>query len=155
MQIAVDAREGYKQKKAGKGQWARKVIEELQTRADVELQLFVTELEADAVSTLPNVTILPAGWRYFFALRKELRKHKINTLLSPTSFLAALFAPFGTHILQVIHDCIAWRREPHQFKAKWMERLLFPLLLLCRPTLLCNSETTKYDLLELFPKVGN
>lgn len=147
--LHIDAREAFADRRTGKGQWTRKIIDELMMRNEYSLVLLVHKpLQGDYAKF---AKVLPAGWRYFFALRRILKRSNAKILLSPTSFLSALFAPKAVQLVSVVHDTIAWQKDPHQLKARIMEKTLFPILLTKKPILVTVSGATKQDLLQLFP----
>lgn len=149
--LYVDAREAFAERRTGKGQWTLKVIEELLLRDAFEVVLLVQKPIKGVFAR--NGHVLPSGWRYFFAHHFFLKQANAKFFLSPTSFLSALAAPHKVHTLSVVHDTIAWQKDPHQFKARIMEKTLFPLLLKKKPILVTVSNTTKKDLLALFPRI--
>lgn len=153
MKLFIDAREAFKKNRTGKGQWTLQVILECAKRPEIELHLLVTEIIDDTAASV-HQHMLPTGWRYFLAVRKLLTQQKVQFLLSPTSFLTAIFAPKCTKVVMVIHDTIAWRRDPHQFRARLIEKISFPFLLFYQPTFVTVSNSTKQDLAQLFPSLA-
>jgi glycosyltransferase involved in cell wall biosynthesis len=161
MRIGIDAREAFHEEKTGKGMWTYHVIQELSKR-DSTLTLFVEEGQKvpDAFShwslsrALPRgISAFPRGLRWHFAVAKHLRKEKnCDLYLSPTSYLVPriLGKKFPCGI--VVHDLIAFESEPHDAKAKILERLTLPKVLQTAIHIFSVSEATKRELLVRFPR---
>ncbi len=136
MNIALDAREAYAAQKAGKGQWTKGFLEELQTR-----NLSIKPLTQDQFSS---------GWRWHKQAASFVEKEKFDLYVSPTSMITPMLlkcVPF----VPVIHDLIAFRSEPHSIKAKVIEQLLLPKVVKRAAHICTVSDTTKTDLLERYP----
>jgi alpha-1,3-rhamnosyl/mannosyltransferase len=73
------------------------------------------------------------------------------TYLSPVSYIVPAFAPENIHSVPVIHDLIAFQKEPQNRKAKLIERALLGRLVRRCDLLFTVSQATKHDLLARFP----
>jgi glycosyltransferase involved in cell wall biosynthesis len=153
MKLFIDARATFADNRTGKGQWTLQVIFECLQRSDIEVHTLVTSAVPEALQNKVHQHVLPSGWRYFFALHTLLVKQNAAFLLSPTSFLATIFTPRSTKVIMVIHDTIAWRKDPHQWRARYIEKFSFPWLRLRNPIFVTVSDSTKHDLLQLFPSL--
>jgi len=140
VKIAIDAREAFKEEKAGKGQWTAGFLRELQTR-DLDL----TVLKDDSFIS---------GGRWHFAAARHINKGKFDLYISPTSFIVPHFLESKTACIPIIHDLIAFQKEPHDKKAVFIERLLLKDIT-DRAAHICTiSEATKSDLLSKYPKLS-
>ncbi len=152
IQIAVDAREAYRADRTGKGQWARRCIEELASQPDVRLTLVSDAArpaevpEACAWERIPGRSI---GWH--LAVARRLRRHPPwDVYLSTTSFIVPFLVGRRFPVVPVVHDLIAFRRELHDSRAQWIERLTLSRAVRSAPVTLVISESTKRDLLARY-----
>jgi len=151
MKLGIDAREAFKAETTGKGQWTACVIAELLKR-NFPLTLFVEEGQECGDSPTPLLRF-PKGIRWHFAVAKYMRKTKdIDLYLSPTSFIVPRIIGKKLPCAVVIHDLIAFHDEPHDRKAKYIERITLPKVLRTASHLFTVSEATKRELLERFPR---
>ena len=153
MNIAIDVREALKPKITGKGAWVRGCVTELIKR-DHEFTL-LSAGEVPEAWKKPNVTIvvLPHGAIWHFKAASFLKKHKPDLYLSPTSFIVPSLLGKKVPYTPVIHDLIAFRREPHDWKATLIEQMLMKRTLANAKHIYCISKATKKDLLTKFPHV--
>ena len=153
MNIAIDVREALKPKITGKGTWVRGCVNELIKR-DHEFTL-LSSTDVPEVWKKPNVTVvmLPHGARWHFKAASFLKKHKPDLYLSPTSFIVPSLLGKRVPYAQVIHDLIAFRREPHDWKATIIEQMLIKRTLKNAMLIYCTSKTTKKDLMTRFPGI--
>lgn len=150
--IIIDAREAFSDRKTGKGQWAYSVIQELLTRENIRLTLLVHVRPNIHTPNHCQIVIAPRGFRFHLFARTFVRRSFDAWYFSPTSFITPLLLPAVVKAVIVVHDVIAWRPEPHQWKARWIERMCLPLLLRRRSVQICTvSQSTTNDLLGLFP----
>ncbi|MDP7476848.1 MAG: glycosyltransferase family 1 protein [Candidatus Peribacteraceae bacterium] len=140
MKIAIDAREAFKANKAGKGQWTAGFLRELQTR-----DLDVTVLNDDSFKS---------GLRWHFAAAKKMNTENFDVYISPTSFIVPHILEPRVACIPIIHDLIAFKKEPHERKAKFIEKLLIKDVTDKAAHICTVSETTKSDLIKKFPKLN-
>jgi glycosyltransferase involved in cell wall biosynthesis len=153
--LAIDVREACRSVRTGKGQWTFGLVSEL-LKQNHNLVLFTdTDLPSSwASSSLVTEKKFSKGFGWHFAAGFYLLKNRSSLMfLAPLSFIIPAFFGRFVQTIVVVHDLIAFRDEPHQAKAKCMERMLL------RPAassafLLCTiSESTKHDLLVCFPNL--
>lgn len=148
MQIAVDAREVESHNPTGKGVWARGVIEELEKHG-IDL-IRITNEWAVGGGKWPVCTFL----RWHFKTARWLKKDKPDLYLSPTSFIVPWLLGKKVPYAIVVHDLIAFENEPHDRKAKLIERLTLPRAIKNAKHIFTVSDTTKNALLKRFPKTN-
>ncbi|PIR54226.1 hypothetical protein COU75_01855 [Candidatus Peregrinibacteria bacterium CG10_big_fil_rev_8_21_14_0_10_42_8] len=137
MKIAIDARLAYATQKAGKGQWTKGFIDELLTR-----NLDVILLKDD---------MFPSGIRWHFAAASFVKKGNFDAYISPTSMIVPTILGSTVPCIPMIHDLIAFRSEPHSFKAKIIERLLLRSVVKHAAHICTISQSTTSDLIDRFP----
>ncbi len=96
---------------------------------------------------------LPAsGWRWHLHAQHMVRRMSPDTLyIAPTSFLVPFFLGKSVRSVPIIHDLIAFRREPHQWKARMIEQRTLRRVVRCAWRVCTVSETTAYDLRSRYP----
>lgn len=155
MTIAIDAREAFRTQKTGKGVWTGGLIAELLARS-VSCVL-VTDTPIPSWARRENVAeILIPGSGFLWhmrAARTIARRSDIDWFLAPTSFIIPWLLSKKIRTAVVIHDLIAFMDEPHDRKARAIERILLPRLIKKVRCFLTVSESTKKDLLKRFPRV--
>jgi len=137
MKIAIDARHAYATQKAGKGQWTKGFIDELLTR-----QIEVVLLKED---------MFPPGIRWHFAAASYVRNNNFDAYISPTSMIVPTILGSKVPCITMVHDLIAFRSEPHSFKAKVIERLLLRSVVKHAAHICTISQSTTSDLVDRFP----
>jgi len=151
LRFAIDVREACRARKTGKGQWINGFVSELLKR-NIECILFTDEsLPQDWEDNKLEVIKLPKGFSWHLRVVKILKKRSdIDYYISPTSFIVPSI--LGTHVrtIPIIHDLIAFRCEPHDRRAKLIERLLLGRTLKNSSKIFTVSEQTKKDLLARF-----
>ena len=148
MHIAIDAREAYKENPTGKGLFTRHLIQEFQKR-NLTMTLFLEEGQ----QAQGNIKTFPRGIRWHFAVARFLKKQTDTDLyLSPASYLVPRILKRRFPCAIVIHDMIAFHNEPHNRKAKMIERCTLPKVLKTAKHIFTVSEATKTELLERYPR---
>ncbi len=150
--IAVDAREAFGPRRTGKGQWTRGFLEEL-VRRDVVLRLFVAgPVDGAWAGNAEIVRVGGTGPAWHAAVARRVgASPDIGAYVSPTSYIVpALLSP-AVPCVPVVHDLIAFRSEPHDRKARLIERLTLKRAMRRAAAVLTVSESTKHDLLARFP----
>ena len=151
MRIGIDAREASSSERTGKGMWTREVIRELE-RQQIPVTLIVEE---GTPNSFPLMTVIafPKGLRWHFAVAQYLRREReLDLYLSPTSYIVPRLLGRKFPCAVVIHDLIAFESEPHDRKAKFIERLMLPKILRTAKHIFAVSEATKRELLSRFPR---
>lgn len=151
MRLAVDIREACRPQRSGKGQWVFGFVSELLRRNTPMILLTDAPLPAAWARAAATVHIFSSGWRFHLQAARFLKSEKgIDAFVSPTSFIVPVLVGNFVRTVLVIHDMIAFRSEPHDRKARWIERLLLPMALRRTCCVVTISEATKRDLLERF-----
>lgn len=154
MSIGIDVRHACRKERTGKGQWVYGFVQEL-LRRPFPTVLFSDSPPPEEWKHVPCV-LLPRGPRWHLAASSYLRHHlEITHWFSPTSFILPAFASVPEHRSILIHDLIAFHSDPHELRAKLIERALLPRALLRSTHIFTVSETTKRDLIKKFPFVRN
>jgi len=157
MHIAVDIREALRTCRTGKGVWVFGLIQELLTR-DITI-MFLTDTPVPASwKSGRSQELLITGRGLMWHIRAAAALKNIADLdayLSTVSYIIP--AIFGKKIpcVTVIHDLIAFRNEPHDRKAVWIERLTLGFALQKSKKILTISESTKHDLLARYPALDS
>lgn len=149
MHIAVDVREACGEAPTGKGRWTLGFVTELLQRPGNRVTLLTdTELPeawkgADAVAFPPGLSwhIRAGNWA----------KKEWPLYFSPTSFIVPAFGLSRLKTVPVVHDLIAFTDEPHDRRARVIERWTLPRALKHAAAVLTVSETTSNELLHRFP----
>lgn len=149
--LAIDIREALHPHPTGKARWARCFVEELLTRS--QPLLLIGNRPPPVHWQLPHVqsAVLPSGWRWHISAARLLLKRRTELLaFSPTSFIVPALAGRSVPVVPLVHDLIAFRREPHQRKAQIIERLTLRRALSTARHICTISEATKHDLLNRY-----
>ena len=149
--IAIDVREACRQKKEGKAQWTYGLVSEL-IRRSVPL-LLLTDMEVPSEWAACDCKVFPsAGFRWHWQTARFLRKSsEIAVFVSPTSYIVPALIGRKFPCFPVVHDLIAFRPEPHDRKARWIERLTLGRAVRFAKKILTISGSTKQDLVKRFP----
>ena len=154
MKIAVDVREACSEKRTGKGQWAYGFVSEFLFRGQEMLLLTDAEIPEEWKEFSPTVHTSSPGMLWHHHMASYLKKQDdVNFFLSPTSYIVPSLLPTSVPCIPVVHDLIAFHKEPHDRKAKIVERLTLKKTLRKAKHVLSVSESTKRDLLERYPFV--
>lgn len=148
MRLWIDAREACRERKTGKGQWTLRAVGALLARSDVHATI-VTDAPIppgwNGAPGLAEVKVLQKkGLRWHLAVAKLAMKEKdaIDAYLSPTSFIVPFLVGSRVPTVPVVHDLIAFKNEPHDRKATFIERLTLPRALRTALEVCCVSEAT-------------
>ncbi len=154
MNIAIDIREACNPKRAGKGGWTLEVTAQL---LKSEHQLYLLTDTTDIPFKTENakvITVAEKGIKWHIKAAKWLRKNNIDHFIAPTSYITPWLVAKYVPTTVIVHDMIAFQPDSHQFKAKWIERLLLPKVLKNVKNIATVSKTTADDLQVLFPNVN-
>ena len=157
MHLLIDAREACGTVRSGKGQWTRGFIKELAKNKDLEITLLVADHHYTDWVMGPNVLVRRFEGGTFWHLRvlnaiwnKELTGVYVGT----TSFLVPFFAAKKIPTVMVVHDMIAFRGEPHDRKATFIEHITLGRAARLARLVFTISESTRQDLLLRYPKLN-
>jgi len=159
MHIGIDVREACSPVRTGKGQWTHGFVTELLKR-NIDLTLFTDTPLPDEWKTLivshrgvcavHKNELKGLSW-HRDAASHFLKKKDIDAYLSPVSFIVPFLVGKKKKCIPVVHDLIAFRGEPHDRKAVFIERLTLKRAVKSAPLVLTVSETSKRDLLARYP----
>ncbi len=148
MHIVLDAREAFDTQKTGKGQWTAAFLRELSTR-----NISLTVLTDDRAPMGGNFVRLPSGPLWHLHAVFHMRRRRDAFYVSPTSFIVPSLLHSSLLSAVVVHDVIAFRPEPHERKARMLERIFLPRALRKARHVFTISDTTKADICAAFPFV--
>ncbi len=160
MRLWIDVREACRQRKTGKGNWTFHCVSTLLEMSDLEITLLT---DAD----------LPPSWRKAPAFRAERTIHShglwwhlrvwmmvlrdralIDYYVSPTSFIVPFLVGRRVSVVPVVHDLIAFRDEPHDRRARMIERWTLPRTLRTAALICSVSDATAGLLKKEFGKTA-
>lgn len=145
--IAIDVREALSREPTGKGRWARCFLEELLGRSIPLLLLGHRPIPSALRSASASSVIFPPGPLWHLRAARHLLGMRENVVsFSPTSYLVPFLIGGSVPTVLLVHDLIAFRDEPHQRKARWIERLTLGHALALSRFVCVTSEATKHDL---------
>ena len=157
MNLVIDVREACRPKRAGKGQWVYGLIHELCTR-DCSILLLTDSVLPEAWLKAENVSYqrFAPGWRWHLKAASYLKAQKdsFDYFISPTSFIVPSLVANSIPTVAVVHDLIAFRPEPHNAKARWIERMLLQRTVQSAAQILTVSQSTKLDIHKRYPRLS-
>ncbi len=151
MMIWIDGRSATAAQKTGKGQWTLRLIEHLLPHIPLVVCIADGEIPSQWKSYENCIRRFPSGVMWHCSVAKALPR-KDAIYISPTSFLVPLIVGTSIPCIPIIHDLIAFRPEPHEWKAKLIERCTLPRVLRCARHILVLSSSTRSDLLARFSR---
>src|SRR5437867_3025296 len=122
MKIAIDVREACRKKKTGKGQWTYGFVTELLSRGR-DVVLITDSPLPEAWQGVPSRSPGKTGLGWHLAVASRLRDRHFDLYLSTTSYIVPWIVGRKVPYAQIVHDLIAFRGEPHDAKATFVERL--------------------------------
>jgi glycosyltransferase involved in cell wall biosynthesis len=151
MKLAIDVREACHNNRAGKGQWTYGFVTELLTRGHSLLLLTDSPIPSEWEKFSPVVRIFPSGILWHFRVARLLQKRKeVDAYVSPTSFIVPFIVGKSLSYIPVVHDLIAFRKEPHNKKAALVEKITIRKALRNATRILTVSNSTKNDICDRF-----
>ncbi len=157
MRLWIDVREACKERKTGKGQWTLRCVDALLHRSDVRITLVTDRdipVQWNERPGYAGTRIIPhTGFFWHLAVARLLRRERsaIDCYLSPTSFIVPFLVGRSVHVVPVVHDLIAFKNEPHDRKARMIERMTLPRALRTAKMVCAVSDATAALLRERFP----
>lgn len=158
MHLGIDIREACRDKRTGKGQWTFSFAQEL-LRRDADLSLFTdNDLPSEWNSFLKNrrgithvINIRAPGIRWHIAAkRKFLESSNIDVYVSTVSYILPFLVGSKKKVVPIVHDLIAFRGEPHEWRSTFIERLTLGKTIRNAHHVCTVSDTTKKDLLQRY-----
>ena len=148
MHVAIDIREATNPLKTGKGLWTKGFLDELLKR-NIPLTTFS---DRAFPSRAEEITFSDSRLAWHLHVARALRTRKdITHYISPTSYIVPALSGATCKIFPVVHDLIAFRGEPHDRKASFIERMTLGRAVRRATGVLTVSDTTKKDLIDRFP----
>ncbi|MEK7563389.1 MAG: glycosyltransferase family 1 protein [Patescibacteria group bacterium] len=153
MHIWIDGRAACSASRTGKGQWVLRTVAALLKRTTVTILTdgsAVPELWQNGNATIRS---LPKGIRWHTDARRLIIRSNPDVYIAPSSFIVPALLPRSIRCVPIIHDLIAFQSDPHEWKAKLIERLTLKKALKKAAHVCTISMSTKKDLLARFPFV--
>lgn len=155
MKIYVDGRAGCCASRTGKGQWVLKTVEALLQTTPLTILTDGSPVPAAWRNAHASYRILPKGLFWHIAAARTLKREQPNVFIAPSSFIVPALLPKCIRCVPVVHDLIAFQKDPHAWKATLIERLTLPRALKKAVSVLTISEATKRDLLVKFSSIAD
>lgn len=150
--ITIDAREACKQIRAGKAQWTYGFVTELLRKCSNVHILTDRPIPEEWKAFHPRVKIIEAHG--FFWHKKAvifLKRESGKTIyISPTSYIVPALLKGKIPCVPIVHDLIAFRSEPHQWRATVIEKLTLGRAVKNAAHVFTISDATRRDLLERY-----
>jgi len=158
MHFGIDVRAACRKKRAGKGQWTYGFVTELLKSTHVFTLYTDDDIPAswnDVIAARPekiHIVRFPGGLKWHFATASHLKQSlEIDAYVSTVSYIVPWLLLTTKPCIPIVHDLIAFRREPHDRKATLIERLTLRGAVKHAAMICTISETTKSDLLKRYP----
>lgn len=151
MHLAIDIREACGTQPTGKGRWTRGFVDELLRRPGISVTLLCDAKVPDAWRNARTECFEGRGLRWHWRAAQWLLRRRDVLYLSPTSYIVPAIAGRRARVVPVVHDLIAFDNEPHDRRARWIERLTLPRTLRSAAHVLAISESTAEELQRRFP----
>ena len=136
--------------RTGSGIYARRLLEELSRRCDVQIQVFTGHnltRDKQGLGTAAARNLVSLYWNNV-VFPYQLRTHRFDLVHSP-AFVLPLYCPIPSVV--TVHD-LTFRLFPEHFGRRWRIYMdwVLPLALRSASAVLCGSEHTKADLLKTY-----
>ncbi|MDD4627927.1 MAG: glycosyltransferase family 1 protein [Candidatus Peribacteraceae bacterium] len=152
LRIAIDVRAALVSRPTGKGQWVRGFVAELLSRSVPLLLLSDTPIPSSWQRPHAESLIRSPGLLWHLSVAHALFKRRKDVIFfAPTSFIIPFLAGGSVRTVPLVHDLIAFRGEPHDRKATYIEHLTLAGALRKAAHICTISEATKRDLLSRYP----
>ena len=151
LKIAIDAREAYSNKKAGKGKYSYMLIKNLMKLDRKNLYFLYTKkpIQEKLPANFENIVIKSAGLFWFFAAKNNMKGQGADLIFSPTSYVFSYFWPKMT--IPVIHDLAIYQRNFKSLdKANLLEKIMVKRVVFKSKIIITISKSTKKDLIQTF-----
>jgi len=137
--------------RTGKSQWTLLFVAEILRRRSATVCIAYGDALPELWQTdHARIRRFARGARWHLQVSRAVRNAHC-VYLAPTSFIVPALLPRTSCCVPVVHDLIAFRREPHAWKAKLLEHCTLPLAIKKAAHVLVTSAATQRDLSELFP----
>lgn len=153
MQIWIDGRAACSASRTGKGQWVLRTVAALLQKTPLTILTDGSPVPQSWNVQNAHIRVLPKGTFWHLAAVRALRKERPDAFIAPSSFIVPALLPKDIACIPVIHDLIAFRRDPHEWKATFIERITLGRALKKARSVCAISDSTKRDLCTQFPFV--
>lgn len=151
--LLIDIRDACSARKTGKGHWTLHFVHALLTRhPDATLLLGPEDVSPFPASARTHV--LPSrGLLWHIRAARYARGHAHCVYVSPTSYIVPALLSGRALCVPVVHDLIAFRPEPHELRARCIERLTLGRAVAGAAGTCTLSDATRDDLLARYPDI--
>ena len=153
MQIWIDGRAALGASRTGKGQWVLRTVTALLNNTPLTILTDGSPVPDLWKSGNASIRSFPGGAGWHLAARSAILKSQPDVTIAPSSFIVPALLPRSIRCIPIIHDLIAFQSDPHEWKAKLIERLTLKKALKKAAHVCTISMSTKKDLLARFPFV--
>jgi glycosyltransferase involved in cell wall biosynthesis len=155
MRLAIDVREACRTPLTGKGRWTAGFVTALHAR-DPHLTLFTDQpLPPDLAEQWKGSdvrVIHQTGIRWHLRVASLFRRDgSLDVYVSTVSYLVPCLLRGRKPCVTVVHDMIAFRDEPHDRRASFIEHVTLQIAARHSRLLCTVSDTTKNDLVARLP----
>ncbi len=156
MRIAIDVREACRPERTGKGQWTYALVQELLSREFPLLCYTQDPLPLAWQDMGATEVLIPLrGIKWHVRVASLLQSAAdIDLYLSPTSYLVPYLLGKRFPYVPMVHDLIAFRPEPHNRKARFVEHFTLQRTVENAAHILTVSDATKQDLLGRYKSLS-
>lgn len=162
MVFAVDVREACRSIRTGKAVWTYGFVTELLRRShivylctDAPLPPQWERMLKEHSDRMRTITVSSGVFWHWRMARVISALPTLDIYVSPTSFLVPFLLGSKTAYVPVVHDLIAFMHEPHNWKAKLIERLTLSRVLKHAAMVCTVSSQVQRDLLMRFPSLSS
>ncbi|HVW67115.1 MAG TPA: glycosyltransferase family 1 protein [Candidatus Peribacteraceae bacterium] len=157
MHLGIDVREACAEKRTGKGQWTYGFVSELLSR-DIDLTLYSDaplprEWSSRITSCHHLEQIERKGVQWHITAARMIASSSVDAYVSTVSYIVPALLQRTKPMIPIVHDLIAFRHEPHDRMAVFIEKLTLKRAAEHAAMICTVSETTKRDLLVRYPRL--
>lgn len=153
MKIAIDIREAGGEK-AGKGWYTFYITRSLLNLDKKNEYILYAKTPVAGFESYKNARqkqIRGFGFLWHRNVASDLKKEKVDVFFGPTSYITPTFLPSSVKSVITVHDLVAFLfPENHNKKAVILEKLFLKKALKRSDHILCVSNNTKKDLMDIF-----
>ncbi|TSC79567.1 MAG: putative glycosyltransferase [Candidatus Peregrinibacteria bacterium Gr01-1014_25] len=151
--LLIDVRDACGERKTGKGHWTLHFVSTLLTRCS-DATLLLGRGDSSPFPSSVRTHVLPyRGLLWHVHAARYARRHAGSIYVSPTSYIVPALLSGSVPCIPVVHDLIAFRPEPHELRARCIERLTL-YRAASRAAGLCTlSDATRSDVLSRYPDI--
>lgn len=161
MHLGIDVREACQPERTGKGQWTYGFVTELLKR-NISLTLFTNlplpnAWNESAKKDTVHVQIIPhKGLLWHRKVAAMVRNDPaIDGYVGTVSYIVPYLLGRSKPVIPIVHDLIAFQREPHDKKAKLIERLTLKKVVRNAAFVCTVSDMTRAELLSRYLTISS